>query len=166
MTDLATEISSNGFLAIVPILAWNIAMSSRLPPAYQPGTFDREVPTVVAIGENFFRYVVFLAPLFFRLDASSPAGRTGLMLYSLGVAMYLASWLTLIRAPDSGWSRSILGFTAPAFTPIVWLVGLSLLVDSCYFGLPYSRWHYILPSMAFSIFHLSHAVSVYGRTYR
>ena len=92
-------------------------------------------------------------------------GANTLILSVLFIMIVFSSWLMLIYAPNSGWSNSVLGFTAPAYTPIIWLVGLSLLVESYYFKQKYSKWHFILPSVAFSIFHVSHTVYVYNRIY-
>ncbi len=44
------------------------------------------------------------------------------------------------KLPETfAWSRSLLGFTALAFTPSIWLIRLSLMADSCYFKLAYSK---------------------------
>ena len=163
--DLLRKILSNGYIAIFPILVWNIFLTSKLPSAYDQKLFNSNIPFTIIIGENLFRFIIFFLPLFFRLNITSSLEKKGLITYSFGVALYFSSWLMLIYAPDSGWSNSVLGFTAPAYTPIIWLVGLSLMVDSYYFKFTYSKWQFILPSIAFSIFHVSHSVYVYSRTY-
>lgn len=163
--DLLRKILTNGYIAILPIFVWNIFLTSKLPPAFDLNSFNSEIPFAIIIGENMFRSIIFILPLFFRLNISSSLDKKGVIAYSFGVVLYFLSWLMLIYAPNSGWSNSVLGFTAPAYTPIIWLVGLSLLVDSYYFKLAYSKWHFIVPSIAFSIFHISHTVYVYSRTY-
>ena len=160
---LPIKLLSNGYIAILPILIWNALLSSKLPPAFEQNSFNRDVPFAITIGENLFRFIIFSLPLFFRLNITSTFSKKGLITFSTGVILYFSSWLMLICAPDSNRSSSIWGFAAPAYTPIIWLVGLSLLVDSYYFKLAYSKWHFILPSVAFSIFHISHAVYVYSR---
>jgi len=163
--ELLQKILSNGYIAIFPILVWNILLTSKLPSAYAPSLFNSGIPFTIIIGENLFRSVIFLLPLFFRLNIASSLEKKGLIIYSFGVTLYFLSWLMLIFAPNSGWSNSVMGFTAPAYTPIIWLVGLSLMVDSYYFKLAYKKWHFILPSIAFSIFHALHSVYVYSRVY-
>lgn len=164
-TDHLRKILTNGYIALLPIFIWNIFLTSKLPPAFNPTSFNTDIPFVIIAGENIFRSIIFLLPLFFRLNISSSLERKGVITFSLGVALYFTSWLLLIYAPNSGWSNSVLGFTAPAYTPIIWLVGLSLLVKSYYFKLNYSKWHFILPSIAFTIFHVSHTVYVYNRIF-
>lgn len=163
--DLLRNILSNGYIAILPILVWNILLTSKLPPAYESELFNSNIPLAIVVGENIFRSIIFLLPLFFRLNITSTLEKKGVIIYLFGVAVYFLSWLILIYAPNSGWSNSILGFTAPAYTPFIWLVGLSLLVESYYFKWVYSKWHFILPSIVFSIFHVAHTVYVYNRTY-
>jgi len=163
--DLYLRILSNGYIPIIPILAWNILFTSKLPPAYQPQLFNSNIPLAIIVGENIFRSIIFLLPLFFRLNVSSPLGTKGLIIFTSGVVLYFTSWLMLIYAPNAEWGSNILGFVAPAYTPIIWLLGLSLMVDSYYFKFAYSKWHFILPSIAFSIFHISHTLYVYFQNY-
>ena len=163
--DLFRSLLKNGYIAIFPILVWNILLISKLPLAYNPKSFNSDIPFTIIIGENIFRSIIFIMPLFFKLNITPLLAKKGLIIFSFGVAIYFSSWLILIYAPDSGWSNSILGFASPAYTPIIWLVGLSLMVDSYYFKLVYSKWHFIIPSIAFSIFHVSHTVYIYNRAY-
>ena len=163
--ELLRKIISNGYIAIFPILIWNILFASKLPSEYDPITFNSNIPLTILIGENVFRFIIFSLPLFFRLSITSPLEKKGMVTFSIGVALYFSSWLMLIYAPDSGWSTSVMGFTAPAYTPIIWLVGLSLMVDSYYFKLTYSKWQLILPATAFSVFHILHSVYVYNRIF-
>lgn len=164
--DLFRKVLTNGYIAIFPILVWNILLTAKLPLAYDPKSFDSSIPLTIIIGEHTFRSIIFTMPLFFKLKTIRPfLEQKGLIVFNFGVALYFSSWLILIYSPDSCWSHSLLGFASPAYTPIIWLVGLGLMVDSYYFKVEYSKWHFILPSIAFSIFHVSHTVYVYNRTY-
>ena len=163
--ELLRKIVSNGYIALFPILLWNFLLTSKLPSAYDANLFNRNIPFTIIIGENLFRFIIFFLPLFFRLSITSSLEKKGLVIFFFGIVLYFSSWLMLVYVPNSGWSNSVLGFTAPAYTPIIWLVGLSLMVDSYYFKFAYSKWHFILPAIAFSIFHVSHSVYVYSRTY-
>ncbi len=159
------QIISNGFVPLIPILAWNLYFTAKLPAAYGPSTFDSNIPPVIVFGETIFRGIVFVMPLFFTLNIGSALGKVGLIIFSVGVAAYFSSWLSLIYFPQSFWSTHVLGFAAPAYTPIIWLVGLGLMADSYYFKLDYAKWHFILPAILFAIFHISHSVYVYNRHY-
>jgi len=152
-------------MAIFPILVWNVLLASKLPPEYNPKLFNSNIPLAIIIGENAFRFIIFLLPLFFRLSVTTSLQKKGLIIFIFGIALYFSSWLMLIYAPNSDWSNNVLGFSSPAYSPIIWLIGLSLMVDSYYFKLTYSKWHFILPSLAFLIFHISHSIFVYYRTH-
>lgn len=157
---------SNGYIPILPILIWNIIFTSKLPPAYEPRAFNSNIPLFLIIGENVFRTIIFILPIFVRFNISSKIGRRGLVIFLIGMLLYFASWILLIYAPNSVWSQSALGFAAPAYTPMIWLIGLSLMFDSYYFKLAYSKWHYIIPSFAFLCFHCTHSLFVYFRLLR
>lgn len=157
--NIILKLFSNGYIPIIPIIVWNALLTSRLPSAFDPQSFNSGIPTAILVGENLFRAVVFLLPLVFKINISNSAGKTGLIIFVSGTLLYFLSWLLLIFAP----STSILVFAAPAYTPIIWLIGLSLMVDSYYFKFPYSKWHFILPSIAFTFFHVFHAVIVFKR---
>jgi hypothetical protein len=123
-----------------------------LPKAFSPESFDRDVPFFIIASENAFRFAVFLMPLLLRLRISTPIGKAGIALYLFGALVYFLSWYSLIKSPASRWSTSIFGFCAPSYTPLVWLVGISLMTDSYYFDVAYSHWHFILPSLGFLLF--------------
>ncbi len=161
--NIVYKILSNGYIPIIPILIWNALLTSRLPSAFDPKSFNIGVPTVILVGEDLFRAIIFLLPLVFKINISTPAGKAGLIIFLSGTLLYFLSWLLLIFFPGFVLSSSILGFTAPAYTPLIWLIGLALMVDSYYFKFPYSKWHYILPSIIFTFFHIYHTVIVYKR---
>jgi hypothetical protein len=162
--NLMRKIISNGYILMLPILIWNLIFTSKLPPAYDPKNFNNDIPILIFIGENLFRSIIFILPLFMKLDIANKTGKQGFIVYSFGSLFYYLSWLMLIYTPNSLWSNSGFGFAAPAYTPIIWLIGISLMANSYYFKITYKRWHFIIPSMAFSFFHGAHAMWVSLRT--
>jgi len=165
--NLLRKIMTNGYILIIPIIIWNICFLSYLPSSYAPSNFNSDIPLWIIVGENLFRTVLFGFPLFFQVNIKISFENKGLIIYLLGVMIYFSSWLAIIISPTSVWSSSVLGFSAPAYTPIIWILGLSMMVDSYYFKFKfnYSKWHFLLPSMSLIVFHISHAIYVYNRTY-
>lgn len=161
--NIVIKVLSNGYMPIIPILVWNALLVSKLPSVFDPKSFNSGIPAVILVGENLFRAIVFLLPLFFKLNISTSNGKIGLLVFIGGTLLYFVSWLIQIIVPNSALATSLLGFLAPAYTPIIWLIGLSLMVESYYFKVTYSKWHFILPSIAFSIFHIFHTIHVYNR---
>lgn len=155
----------NCFLLMLPILAWNMALADRLPNTFQPEVFWKEIPPFLAYGESTARIVVFTMTLFMPLHIVTPTQRKGLFLYASGLLIYFISWLLLIFSPSSAWSNSIIGFSAPAYTPLLWLTGIGLIGNSFYFSLRYKRWVFITVSVIFLVFHNLHTYLIYYRTH-
>ena len=88
-------------------------------------------------------------------------------MYLAGVALYYLSYLAQIFFPDSAWSTSMVGFVAPAYSNLFWIIGLGLLGEKFYFParLRYRPVYYIAPAVIFLIFHITHAVIVYQRSF-
>ena len=153
----------NCFLLTIPIIVWNIVFTSKLPQAYQPEIFWKDIPNWLKYAENISRILVFILIFLMPLSISTLTQKRGLILYLVGTILYFASWLVLIYFPDSKWSSNIFGFMAPAYTPLLWLTGIGFIGNSFYFNLPYKRWFFILAAIIFLIFHNFHAMTIYFR---
>lgn len=152
-------------LLLLPAMLWNVAFIDRLPPAIAGAEFWRDIPVPLALAENSLRLIVFALPFAMPLELSTPLHRRGLLVFVLGTLVYFVSWLVLMASPDSPWSRSAVGFLAPAYTPALWLIGLAMLGRRLYWGSYYRWWMYLLISGSFLVAHISHAGLVYGRNY-
>ncbi len=98
-----------------------------------------------------------------KFSVSEPHQKLGLMLYILGVCLYFGSWIAQIYFPKSAWSKSIWGYTAPAYTTIIWFTGIGLIGSSLFLRIPYHYSVYLIISLLFVIVHTSHAITVYKR---
>ncbi len=149
------------FLLVVPVLLWNVFLTSRLPAAYQPDVFTCDIPAFILMGENLSRTLLFLLMLFMPLSAKQ---RSAWILYLSGLIIYAVSWLLLICFPESRWSLSAAGFSAPAWTPAFWLAGIGLIgwkaLEKRWVGLLY-----IFTSLAFLGFHCIHTFMVYNNIF-
>ena len=150
-------------LLTLPILVWNMAFTGFLPPALGSEEFWRDIPPRVTYGENVLRLIVVILPFLMPLDLVTVSQRRGLILFTLGMVLYFLAWLALILFPQSQWSLSWMGFVAPAYTPLVWLTGLSLIGRRLYWKGPYCWWMYLLVALGFTAFHVEHASIVYAR---
>jgi hypothetical protein len=150
-------------LLLLPIMAWNIIFSSKLPGMYSPEVFWKNIPPFVATGENIFRLAVFILPVLMPLRIETQSQKLGLWLYIIGTLIYFLAWLAQMYFPQSTWSLSAWGFLAPAYTPLIWLIGIGLIGSTFYFSSPYRSWMYITFSVIFLGFHLSHALTIFTR---
>jgi hypothetical protein len=119
MYELLKQICSNGFILFIPIFLWNLIFVKKLPPAFEDETFDKNIPKFVLIGESFFRAIIFLIPIITEIDFTKISGMIGFYIFISGVIVYFFTWLFLIYYPNSKWSKSVIGFCGPAFTPII-----------------------------------------------
>jgi hypothetical protein len=154
---------SNSFLLVVPALVVDLLWASRLPAGWQFDVFWRDIPTALAYGERISSLVVNILPVFMTFGISTQRQRKGLAAYIVGMLAYNAAWAMMVYLPQSTWSISLIGSTATAWMPLLWLIGIGLVGDSFYFSIPYKPWVYILPSGIFVAFHFSHALLVYMR---
>ena len=147
----------NGFVLIVPVVMVNLLLFDRLPPAmFGRDVFWQRIPPVIALGENILRVVIIAVPLLIPLRWR-PAG---LGVYAVGLALYVGSWVALVGWPDSAWSTSAAGLLAPAYTPIVWAVGIGLIARSRLGNHVLPGWLYPVSAILFTAFHLTHAAVV------
>ena len=107
----------NCFWLIIPILAWNAAFSSKL--AHSAFEFDEAVPRWVLMLENMVRGAVMILPLLMPLHWDTPQSKIGIAVYLVGLVVYFTSWVPLMVAPASSCSNSLIGFLAPAYTPLL-----------------------------------------------
>jgi len=155
----------NCLLLLLPVMAWNLIFASKLPWVYSEEVFSKDITSFITNGENIFRLIVFILPVLMPLRIETQSQTIGLWLYIAGTAIYIVSWLAQMYFPQSAWSLSAWGFLAPAYTPLIWLIGIGLIGSTLYFSSPYRSWMYITASIIFLGFHLSHALTVYVRNF-
>ena len=128
---------------LLPVLAWNIIFTSRLTQkGFQE---DAPVPKWLAVTENIFRFAVFLFPILLPINLISPANLAGLFLLIGGMTVYFISWVPLMNAPKSRWSRSVPGILAPHVLPLLFFFGIALIGES---------WIYAVLGVCLTAFHV------------
>lgn len=151
-------------LLLVPASLWNIALTKHLPSAFSLAEFSRGIPVPLVFAENSLRVAVFVLPFFMPLNLAAPTSKRALLIYAGGTLIYFASWLALILFPASSWSTSALGFIAPAYTPLLWLLGIALLGRQLFWGAFYRWWMYLVLVLPFLATHVLHTAMVYARS--
>jgi hypothetical protein len=155
----------NCFLLTIPILLWDYIFTDNLPKAFQPEIFWKDIPSSITYGENISRLLMFVFISFMPLKIITNKQKNGLILYVVGVLLYFVAWLILMYFPNTTWSNSVLGLLAPAYTPLVWLVGIGFIGNALFFKIPYKRWLYFFIVIIFLIFHNWHTYLIYFRTH-
>jgi hypothetical protein len=159
-------LAANAILLTLPPLLFDLVFWNSLPKAFSLDQFWKDIPLAMVLGERIGQVFVFGFPVLMRIRLDTPRQRLGLRLYGAGLVAYYASWFALILFPDSVWSTSVIGFVAPAYTPLPWLAGIALMSDGWYVRrIPYRWWYYLAGSLVFLAFHVSHAFLAFTRTF-
>ena len=155
--------TDNCFWFIIPVVIWNIIFTKDLPDAYSKDFFWHDLPTVLTISEKVLRTCIFIFPLFMSFSEQTAFQNIGLLLYLTGIILYFAAWLAQIYLPNSKWSKSIWGFMAPAYLPLIWLLGIGITGYSSINYISYISPMYILFAILFVIVHSIHTSIIYHR---
>ncbi len=149
----------NGFLLFIPILIWNIVLSSKLPGFFKPLTWDK-IPKPILFIENIFRYLSFLLPLLMIIDFKSNVYKYGVILYFIGVITYFISWILQFKFSNNRYNKSLLIRGAPAYTTIIWLAAIGLICNKTYIPALQVKFIYFIVISIFTITHTVHAYLV------
>jgi hypothetical protein len=153
---------SNGLLLILPPTMITFGLWAALPPAYGAEHFWKDIPAWLGLFENVFRVLVFSLPAILYFGRQDELQRRGWYLHLGGLLAYLASYLAQIIFPDSGWSTNVIGFSAPAWTTLFWLIGIGLVCARSWLRIPWSRSIYVGCAVLFLMFHTAHTLLVYA----
>ncbi len=148
---------------MIPIFLWNLFLTSYLPNGYSMDVFWKDIPPLIGNTENILRIIVFMLPLVMTFSLKSRQQKIGFVVFLAGLILYFSSWLMQIYLPESNWSNSIFGFMAPAYTTLIWFVGIGLIGNTSVLKIPFISHIYIGSSLAFVIVHSIHTYIVYMR---
>lgn len=154
---------TNGLLLLIPVILWNILFAGVLPKAFLPDIFWKDIPTIIATGENVMRIIVFTLPIILQLGLKDKLQWRGMYIYIAGVSIYFLSWIMQMYFPETAWSRSAIGFMAPAYTTIIWFMGIALWGKPYWDKIRYHQIIYITLAVIFVIFHSLHTYVVFSR---
>ncbi|SDF02588.1 hypothetical protein SAMN05421636_1109 [Pricia antarctica] len=98
-----------------------------------------------------------------RFSLNTKLQLTGLALYMVGLVLYFLSWLLQRYFPELDWSKSVFGFIAPAYTTLIWFVGIGFVGNKTFVKIPYISLLYILISVCLVVVHTLRAYKVYHK---
>ncbi|MBN1501866.1 MAG: hypothetical protein JW982_17035 [Spirochaetes bacterium] len=150
------------FILLVPVFLFNAVFYKKLPEMYQNRKWDN-IPRVLDASENILRAVVFIIPVLLKISFESAMQKTGLLLYFAGMTVYFLSWIMQTNFPDTKWSRSCAGSTAPAYTTLIWFTGISLIGQELIINYNYVWIYYFSAVVCFVSVHTLHAFIVFRK---
>jgi hypothetical protein len=153
----------SGLILVTPILIWNILLHHDLPPSYQHGGRWNDYPLALSLSEHITRVLTFVLCAFLIIDYSKPVNYRAWTIYIVGTLLYFGSWLAVILWPLSNWSQSLIGFTSPAWTATLWLLGIGFLSSKTSSRRALVKYSYFLMAALFMLFHTYHAVFAFTK---
>lgn len=156
---------SNCFLLLIPLFLWNIILVGYLPQTYSPDIFWKDIPNWIGYSENILRILVFAFPVIMIFSLKTRLQKIGFGIYLVGSIIYFLSWILVIIYPQSNWTTSLIGFMAPAYTTLIFFIGIGLIGNKAYFRFPYLSKLYIFLSILFVMFHSLHTYIIFQRLY-
>ncbi|MFP4016781.1 MAG: hypothetical protein ACLFUI_07085 [Halanaerobiales bacterium] len=161
LKNIAIKVISNGFCLLVPIFLFNMIFANKLPAPFSTDKFDQGIPDYILMSENILRVIVFILPVFMKIGLTNNIQKIGLLIYLIGILLYFASWFILIYYPGSRWSTGLIGFMAPAYTPLIWLIGIGMICYNSNIINIYRPWMYFVFSILFTGIHSYHTYLAY-----
>jgi hypothetical protein len=158
------DLAGNRFWLLVPILVLNLALTNLLPPPLSPGSAGPGTAGWLSVSESALRIVVFGTPLLMPLSRREPLSRFAVVVYAVGLGVYVASWVAVVWAPASPWSTSVVGLTALAWTSITFLTGIGI-GSRLRFAPWYRPWMYMSAAAVFSVVHTAPMVITWNSYY-
>lgn len=156
----------NCFLLLIPLFLWNIILAGFLPKAYSHDVFWNDIPNWIGYSENILRIVVFVLPVIMIFSLKTRLQKIGFIIYLVGIVIYFLSWVSAIIYPQSNRTTSLIGFMAPAFTTIIFFVGIGLIGNKSFLKLSNISTIYIGLSILFVIFHSAHTYIVFQNLHK
>jgi len=138
--DFKEIILLNGFwLFLIPLLI-NV-FYSKLP---MDRFFPKKPSKILKILEMISRILALGCSILLLIQfQENPKFKLGLIIYITGLVIYFGSWIILIIIQEETIAnlhpvlRTALLF-APAYTPLIWLIGMALICDALWFAIPAS----------------------------
>ena len=155
------KVGKSSFLAVIPLLLWNLIFYSKLPEPYQSEGGWNKFPPVFSISEKVLLILTIAILFFLVIEVKHKLQKVGLIFYAIGVILYLLSWIMQIYWPESVWSISPFGFSAPALSPFIWLIGLGMMSKVVNHKLKVLHPVYFMVMSLFILIHVFHALIVY-----
>ena len=149
-------------LLLLPVFLWNILLYQHLPEAFQTRVWNN-VPAYVSGVEFAGRVVLFTIPFFFLIGRTQKNHKRILYLFIAGLLLYFLSWLLLVLSPDTSWSNSILGQTAPAWSAGLWIIPLGFLFHAESPVRKFIQVLWFVSASIFLFFHTYHALLIFAK---
>jgi len=147
---------NNCFLFFIPVLIFNILFFKKLPSHYL-----KDISHPIIIAETITRIITIAFSMIMAVNIQNITGKTGLIIYIIGVIIYFTSYFIEIYFSDTLFGRNIIFILAPYWTSVIWLIGIGLLGNRLFVNIPYHFTVYLIFSIIFAAIHTIHGYLCY-----
>jgi len=139
---------NNCFWFFIPIIIFNIIFTKYLPEHYL-----KKIKHPIVTLETIARIITIAFSVILEINLDDKIGKTGLIIYIIGVLIYFCSYFIVIKLPATSFNNNIVVLLAPYWTSVLWLIGIGLLGNHYII--------YIIISIVFAILHSIHGYICY-----
>ncbi len=98
-----------------------------------------------------------------KFSLRNPVQKAGLGIYLVRLLLYFSSWVLQMYLLQSGWSRSLWGYAAPAYVTIIFFIGIGLIGQTFFIKFSGISMTYLALLIVFVAVHTAHASLVFQR---
>jgi hypothetical protein len=142
---------NNCFWFFIPVIIFNIIFTKYLPEFYL-----RNIRHPIVTIETVARITTIALSAIMTIKLDNKIGKTGLVIYIIGVLIYFCSYFIVIKLPTITFHNNLIVLLAPYWTSVLWLIGIGLLGNKLSINIPYHYTTYIIISIVFAIIHSIH----------
>jgi len=155
--EFINNYKNNCFWFFIPVIIFNIVFTKYLPEFYLKNTKS----PIVTI-ETIARVITIAFSVIMAINLDNKIGKTGLVVYIIGVFIYFCSYFIVIKIPAISFHNNIIVLLAPYWTSVLWLIGIGLLGNKLFINIPYHYAAYIVISIVFAAIHSIHGYICYN----
>lgn len=142
---------NNCFWFFIPPLLFNIIIVKYLPEYYL-----KNINHPIIIWENILRFITIAFSAIMAITINNKIGKIGFIVYIIVIIIYFCSYFIVIKFPASSFNNNLIILLAPAWTSVLWLIGIGLIGNKIFVNIPYHFSVYCLLSISFAIIHSIH----------
>ena len=157
--ELINNYKNNCFWFFIPVIIFNIIFTKYLPEFYL-----KDIHHPIVTMEPVVRITTIALSAIMTIKLDNKIGKTGLIVYIIGVLIYFCSYFMVIKIPAIAFHNNLIVLLAPYWTSVLWLIGIGLLGNKLFINIPYHYTAYIIISIVFTIIHSIHGYICFSIT--
>jgi hypothetical protein len=155
--EFINNYKANCFWFFIPVFIFNIIFTKYLPEYYL-----KNIKHPIVTIETIARIITIALSIIMAVEPDSKTGKTGLVVYIIGILIYFCSYFIVIKVPAISFHNNLIVLLSPYWTSALWLIGIGLLGNKLFLNIPYHYTIYIIISTVFAIIHSIHGYICYN----